>query len=158
MALAAAALGGKVRKPPIGAVVFLCAIVVCAYAASDPYLALVGRSNSYALGLLGAMLALVYFMTADGDGRLLSLAGAVLGLYAFAQWAGINSGLNLAGNRPVATIGSPVDLGLILAMLLPSSLCRSRVMALAICLGLMATGSRGAWIAGAAGVAARMAA
>ncbi len=124
----------------------------------DKYLAVVGRYNSYALGLVGLCLAFVYLTHTSKDEEaidILALVGAVLGVHALAQVVGFDSSLSssLTGNRAIGTIGSPVHLGLILAMLLPIALDRSKVYAVSIALGLLATGSRGAWLAALVGVA-----
>jgi O-antigen ligase len=135
--------------------------------APELWVGLVGRHNSFALGFLGVAIAFAYHVAAasawdDEAGvtrntrglRLIAAAGAVLGVHALAQLAGFDASQSatLAGNRAIASIGSPTDLGLILAMLLPLAVEVSPVYGGAVALGLAATGTRGAWIAAAAGM------
>lgn len=133
----------------------------------EPWLGLVGRYNSYALGLLGLAIALAYHVgsaSAWGSGtgigydkrglRLIAAACAVLGVYAFAQYGGLfgNAMFKVTGDRAIGTIGSPTDLGLILALVFPIACELSPVYGVAIALGLVASGSRGAWVGAGAGM------
>lgn len=127
---------------------FILACILSTIFSADPLLSIMGRYNSYALGLIGIAVCFLYYLA--GDSRLLYLAGPVMGLHAFHQWA---SGESPIVGRAIGTAGSPVDLGIILAMLAP--LQKSNVCLFAVVLGLLATGSRGAWLAAAAGLYAR---
>lgn len=148
------AVAPRERGLTAGMWLFLGAMVVSAFLADDRYLAVIGRHNSYSMGLLGALLASIYFMCAREGKGIVAAGAAILGLHAFAQWAGVIDGINLYGNRPISMIGSPVDLGMILAMCLPVAMSESKTMALPVGLGLFATGSRGSWLAAVAGVLA----
>lgn len=132
--------------------------VMSAMTSAHPALAIVGRYNAYALGLLGLGLAILYNLAASsmiGLGELIPIAGAILGAHAFAQFLGYDAVLTSTRTlgRAISTIGHPVDLGLVLAMCLPFASGRLKYLAVPIALGLFATGSRGAWIAAAAALA-----
>lgn len=136
---------------------FLLAYAISAQFADDKWLALVGRHNSYALGMVGMSLVLIYHIASTGvDLEWMGVAGALLGVHALAQVCGIDGkyAAALTGNRAIGTMGSPVDLGIVLAMLLPVSLSRSLVYGAAVGLGILATGSRGALLSGTIGVIA----
>jgi O-antigen ligase len=128
----------------------------------DKRLSLLGRYNAYENGLLALSLyAAVYLAAswcADEENRrkllrwslgVASLASAYGVLQAFGREPFTLSD-ELPAGRVVSTLGSPVDLGAYLALLFPISL-RSIPALLAISAGLIATGSRGAWLAAAAG-------
>ena len=157
-----AAMSAKITIGPVFwlGVVFLGVSVLSAAFCDDPWLAIIGRYNSYALGILGLCIALLYHL-AGGDISILPLTGAILGLIAFIQYVGLGPvhflgqvilppTSDLTGNRAYATIGSPTQLGAVLAMTLP--LTGSLVYSLAIILGLLATGSRGAILAAGMGL------
>lgn len=149
----------------------LAVMLVSSFFAAEPWVAIVGRHNSFALGLLGVAIALAYHIAAASVSqplwgyefgaawntrglRLIAAAGAILGVHALAQSAGIDAGqaATIHGHRAIASIGSPTDLGLILAMLLPLAAEISPVYGGAVALGLASTGSRGAWIAAGVGM------
>lgn len=144
----------------------LAVMLVSLAMSTEPWVGLVGRYNGFALGVLGVAIALAYHVAAAsvGEGRghaeterglrLIAAAGAFIGVHAFAQWQGFDAELtkNLAGHRGISTIGSPVDLGMLLAMLLPIAVAASPVYGIAVALGLVASGARGAWIGAAAGM------
>ncbi len=165
-----AAAGGEVdiERSLLKPALPLLAVMLASMAmSSDPWVGLVGRHNSFALGLLGVVIALAYHVAAAcGEHRqdnvarklrglrLIAAAGAIMGVYAFAQWTRVvdNLGFFVTGGRAIGTIGSPTDLGIVLAMILPLAACLSPVYGIGVSLGLMATGSRGAWIAGVFGM------
>ena len=153
--LAASVVFGGKTKDPKPVALMMAVIAVCAIFADDQWLAIAGRYNSYAMGMMGIGIAMLYYLASSGETRILPLVGAAMGIHAFAQYAGVLPGAEwFQGSRAIGTIGSPVDLGLILAMLLPLAWSKSLVYAVAVGLGIIATGSRGALIAGAAGIAA----
>lgn len=150
----------------------LCALALSSWFSRDPLLSLFGRYNSYAYGLWPFLLYSVLFYSAawsfQGErlrrflGLLLGV-GAVTGGYAVLQALGLDPFLKAAlpsGGRAVSTLGSPVDLGAFLVLLLPLALhwtvtrgWASGLLALSgISAGIFAAGSRGAWLAGTAGV------
>lgn len=149
----------------------LCALALSACFSQDPLLSLFGRYNSYAYGLWPFLLYAFLFYAAawsfQGERmrRLLGLllaVGAATGAYAVLQAVGLDPILKVAlpsGGRAVSTLGSPVDLGAFLVLLLPLALhwtlARGRAEGLlalsAISGGVIASGSRGAWLAAAAG-------
>lgn len=165
-----AAAGGAVdlrRSLLAPALPLLAVMLVSAALGPEPWVSLMGRHNSFALGLLGVAIAFVYHVAAasvwdDEAGvtrnkrglRLIAAAGAILGVHALAQIAGFDAAQSsgLSGHRAIASIGSPTDLGLILAMLLPLAVEVSPAYGAAVAAGLAASGSRGAWIAAAAGM------
>lgn len=149
----------------------LAALALSSCFSQDPLLSLAGRYNSYAYGLWSFPLYAALFYSAawtlHGErlrrflGLLLSV-GAVTGAYGVLQVLGLDPFLHVAlltGGRAVSILGSPVDLGAYLILLLPLALhwtlAHGRVTGLlslfAIGGGVIASGSRGAWIAGAAG-------
>lgn len=149
----------------------LCALALSSCFSQDPLLSLFGRYNSYAYGLWPFLLyALLFYSSAwSFQGarlrRFLGLllgVGAVTGAYAVLQTLGLDPFLKAvlpSGGRAVSTLGSPVDLGAFLVLLLPLALhwtlAQGRwagLLALsAISGGVIASGSRGAWLAAAAG-------
>lgn len=143
---------------------WLLVLLACAAGGLDPWVSLIGRYNSYADGVLCAVLALAYNVLAacvpaerrDDALHALTVAGVFLGLHAWAQAMGLDSNLSekLDGHRAISTIGSPTDLGMLLATFLPLALARNPLYAVPVAVGLAATGSRGGWIAGAVGLAA----
>ena len=132
--------------------------LVSALFAKDKWLAFAGNHNSYALGLLGITISFCYHIAAAGGkpNGIIPLAGAIMGIHGFAQWAGFDASISsqITGNRAIGTIGSPVFLGTILGVIMPLAIEKSWTYALAVSLGLMATGSRGAWIAAVIGILA----
>lgn len=135
---------------PVGAS-FLFVCLISAVFADDKWLAFAGNHNSYSLGLMGLSTAFFYYISAASgpDNKIIPIAAAIIGVHAFAQCAGIDASVSsqLTGNRAIGTIGSPVFLGMILGIALPLAMSESWVYALAVCLGLLATKSRGAWLA-----------
>lgn len=144
------------RSAFVTGLVMLGVVLISALFSENVPLGMVGRWNSYALGLMGLGMVFLYHIAStsvDGIG-LLGLAGAVIGLHSLAQAAGVDASLlNRVLGRSIGTMGHPVDLGIILAMCLPFAVRESKIYATAIVLGLLATGSRGAWISSAAGIA-----
>ncbi|MFA5139074.1 MAG: O-antigen ligase family protein [Elusimicrobiota bacterium] len=128
----------------------------------DPLLSLLGRYNAYENGLLALSLyAAVYFAAswcADEDNRKKLLrwslwVASLASVYGVLQAFGLEPFTlsdDLPAGRVVSTLGSPVDLGAYLALLFPVAL-RSTPALIALSAGLIATGSRGAWLAAAAG-------
>ena len=147
------------RLAPAG-VVLLVTLGVSLMFANDPWVGLFGRYNSYSLGMAGLGLALIFYLASCGGGSwgldLIAVSGAILGLHAFAQWCGFDAKLSsqITGNRSIGTMGSPVDMGIVLAAILPVSASRSNVYAVAVALGILGTGSRGAIISAVLGVLA----
>ena len=150
--------------------------VVClsAAASADPSTSLRGRFDSYAYGLWGLTLvaAVVQLAARSARGReavradWLIWSAALVGGYGVMQKFGFDPIFHFknlpAGGRAVSTLGSPVDLGAMLALAWPLSLWRvdtgrrpaSVVAALLIAGGLYACGSRGAWLGAAVGATA----
>ena len=141
----------EIRTGPVfwAGILFIVVNLLSTIFGVDHYLGIVGKYNNYGLGILGLTIALLYH-SASGDISILPLAGSILGLLTLSQYFGICplKGIefsDLTGNRAYSTLGSPTNCGLILAMILPLS--GSLVYSLAIILGLLATGSRGALMA-----------
>jgi O-antigen ligase len=149
----------------------LCVIVLSAVLSDDPMTSLRGRYDSYAYGAWGlALAAASYQLAARGArgreeeaARWLVWSAAAVGGYAILQKLGIDPIFHIkelpTGGRAVSTLGSPVDLGAFLALLWPMALRRvdaergalSSVLAVLVAGGLIASGSRGAMFAAAAG-------
>lgn len=146
--------GAKVNTGPLfwHGVLFIAACAISTFFAADPWLGVIGRHNDYAMGLLGLSIVLIYY-SVGGDISMLPAAGAILGVLSLAQYLGVGPlpMSDLTGNRAYATIGSPVQLGTLLAVLLPLAM-KSPIYTTAIIIGLLTTGSRGSWIAAAIGV------
>lgn len=149
-------LGKSLAVP---ALPLLAVALVSAACSQDHYLSLVGRYNGFAQGLATLFLALVYHVAASSSERparalrLIAAASGLLGVHALAQWAGLVGPIaHLTGNRAVGLSGSPVDLGMLFAMVLPLAIFESPIYGAAVALGIMATGTRGAWLAGMAGI------
>lgn len=139
----------------------------------DPFTSLRGRYDSYAYGVWGLALAAAAAQLAargvrgreGATARCLGWSAAAVGGYAVLQRLGIDPIFHLkqlpAGGRAVSTLGSPVDLGALLSLLWPAALWRadrergalSALPAVLIAGGLIASGSRGAMLAAAAGAA-----
>lgn len=127
------------------AVLMLVAVNSAIYA-PDAYNSLVGQYNGYTLGLMGMFIAMVFYLGSGEDISILPYVGVVIGLHALYQ---IAIGQTVAG-RAVGLIGHPAHTGIVLAVLLPLS--KSYVKSLAMVLGLLACGSRGAMLAGVIGL------
>lgn len=109
----------------------------------DQDISITGRYNDWSQGLWAA--GIYALLTGfDCGTSWLKYSSAVLSVHALIQRMGYDSIFPSLENRAIATIGSPVDLGMILAMAFPIS---GRLMPL-VGLGLWATGSRGALLAG----------
>lgn len=151
----ALALKGRVRKMSLTAIVMLSVYLLSAVFADDKYLAFVGNYNDYSIGILGITIATIFYLYTDIDIdktiTMLSIAGAIVGLHALVQAGIFNSDLLPYSGRAYGTIGSPVSLGIVLAILLPVAYSKSNVYALAVLLGILASGSRGALLASVAG-------
>lgn len=134
----------------------LSAWVLSAYMTKFPLLAFTGRHNSYSMGVLGLSLAFAYYLASRGDiSEAVGLGGAAMGVHALAQQAGVDAlAVAAEGGRSFGTIGNPVSLGQVLAMTLPFALSRSWVYATAVCLGIWASGSRGAVLSALVGLGA----
>lgn len=150
-------------------------ILLCVSAAfsDDPFTSFRGRYDSYAYGVWGlALVAAASQLAArgargreDGALRWLGWSAAAVGGYAILQKLGIDPVFQVkqlpTGNRAVSTLGSPVDLGAMLALLWPLTLRRvdaergafPLLLAVLVAGGLLASGSRGAMVAAAAGTA-----
>ncbi|MFI5350953.1 MAG: O-antigen ligase family protein [Elusimicrobiota bacterium] len=144
-----------------------------AAASSDPSTNLLGRYDSWAYGLwsLALLAGVVQLAARSARGRESVRAGwmiwtaAIVGGYGVLQKCGIDPVLHihsLPGGRAVSLLGSPVDLGALLALVWPLSLWRldsdrrprSALAAILVAGGLIACGSRGAWLGAGAGAAA----
>ena len=143
-------------------------------ASTDPSTSLLGRYNSYAYGLWGFSLLAAAYQLAARSARSheaaragwLVWAAAIVGGYGILQKLGFDPLLQVyrlpEGRRAISTIGSPVDLGALLALVWPRSLWRfdarrkpaPAIAAVLIAGGLVASASRGAWLAAAVGAAA----
>ena len=146
----------KVQRPPKALLVLLAISACSALRGDNPQLSMFGFSGFPAYSVLGLALltALTCFQT---DSRLgwLKVAGVALSCHALLQKAGLDPLLayeRLPGGRAVAYIGSPVDLGAVLAMAFPVVPARWRPL---LAGGLWATGSRAAWGAAAVSVTPR---
>lgn len=150
------------------------ALGLSALFSQDRMLSLMGRYNAYELGLIALTLyAGLYYAAAwilDDRSRpaLLRLAvwaGVVISCYGILQTLGIEPfhlSDDIPYGRAVSTLGSPVDLGAYLTLLLPLALHQclnapgsrlwSSIAFAAVAGGLLSTSSRGAWLAGAAGI------
>ncbi len=151
----------------------LTVILLSAAFSDDPLTSLRGRYDSYAYGAWGLLLAAAAAQLAargtrglrDETARWLGWSAAIVGGYAILQKLGVDPIFHLkqlpTGGRAVSTLGSPVDLGAMLALLWPLALrrfdiergARSALLAALVAGGLLASGSRGAMLAAAAGSA-----
>ncbi|MBI5594814.1 MAG: O-antigen ligase family protein, partial [Elusimicrobia bacterium] len=146
------------------------ASVASALFSVDPWLSLVGRHGGFSDSLLGLCGALCSWYAASWLDeprralipRLALWAGAAAAAHAVLQTAGLDPwGIGpLPTGRAVAGVGSPVDLGGVLALLFPLALeaarqdgrpAVERVLAVLYLAGLAATGSRAAWLGAGAG-------
>ncbi|MEE8369594.1 MAG: O-antigen ligase family protein [Dehalococcoidia bacterium] len=167
-----------IRPTPldIPLVVSAVALAVSAWYSQDRLISLTGRYNAYAYGVWAAVLyAAVYYLAAWLPGaterrRTIGVclaAGGIVAFYGVLQVFGVEPfslSSALPSGRAVSTIGSPVDLGAYLALLLPLALHQTREGARSrlsggVCLFLMAcallgTVSRGALLSAAAGILA----
>lgn len=177
--LALASAGGPgLRRPteldrPLTA--FLAAFVIALAASLDPFVGLVGKYSSYSHGLVATLLfAGLYLATAwsqepDRPDRLLRASlwlGAAAGGYGLLQRFGVDplglTAKDFALGRVGSFQGGPVPLGACLLMFLPLAahftLTGSRRFGAAagalVAGGLFFTFSRGAWLGGAAALAA----
>ncbi len=154
----------------LGALAVVC---LCAAASVDPSTSLRGRYDSYAAGLWTRALEAAVFLLAARSlrgrehlaARALAASAAVVAAYGALQRLGFDPILHvkaLPEGRAVSMLGSPVDLGGLLALAWPVALWdaeRSRrpaalTVAAAVAAGLLACGSRGAWLAAGAATAA----
>ena len=182
-ALCLAAWGG-VRRPEalaagktaLDAPLLAGLFVAClsAAASSDPRTSLLGRYDSYVYGLWElTLLAAVVQLAARsargreaGRARWLIWSAALVGGYGVLQKFGFDPVFHFKslplGGRAVSSLGSPVDLGALLALAWPVSLWRvdsdrrplSAAASILIAGGLIASGSRGAWLGAGVGAAA----
>jgi O-antigen ligase len=145
-----------------------------AAASSDPSTSLRGRYDSYAYGLWGMTLLAAVFQLAARFARgreadrlpWVIWSAACVGGYGVLQKLGVDPIFHLKGlpmgGRAVSTLGSPVDLGALLALIFPLALWRLdaerrppyAVAALLVAGGIVACGSRGALLAAGVGTAA----
>ncbi len=172
-----AALAGRptVRRTPLDPALLVCAaaLAVATVASHDRALSLYGMYNYYAYGVWAlALCAAVYYLAAWVDKEesarlLLDLclgAGALSGACASAQIVGFElvPGVAslLSGGRATSTMGSPVSLGAVLALLVPVALHRAlekrarafgSIALVVLAAGLVASGARGAWVGAALG-------
>lgn len=149
----------------------LAVIVLSAALSDDPMTSLRGRYDSYAYGVWGLILAAASSQLAargargreEEASRWLVWSAAAVGGYAILQKLGIDPIFQIkelpTGGRAVSTLGSPVDLGAMLALLWPLAVRRVDaersalpfILAALVAGGLIASGSRGAMLAAAAG-------
>lgn len=179
-ALAWAALaraGAPARRTPLDRpLLVLAAVLLASFAfSSDRFLSFVGRYQMYSLGLLplGVLAAFYYAAVRSGQPEaprpLLRLCAAVsvaMGLHALLQAAGVEPiaymPRKFPDGRAVGTLGNPAYLGACLTALLPLALGlaldkegEDRVLgwlgAAGAAAGMLASGSRGAFLGAAAG-------
>ena len=127
----------------------------------DRGLSLFGRDGSWSLGIWAmAIYASLFFLASASPISMTALSwlGAALSAHALLQRAGFDPTVSIShlpsGHRAIGTIGNPNELGAILAMILLSRNNMLHPCQLLILVGLWATGSRGAWLATFAGLAA----
>ena len=129
------------KVPSPGWLLFFLPLLLSASLSPDPWLSIVGRYNAYAWGLLGLSLCAIVFYSELG---LLFPVAVVLAGHAVLTVNG--SGVN----RAMGLIGSPVDLGTILAACILSEIPgKSRwrwAGGLLMLYALYLTGTRGAWL------------
>lgn len=168
--------GAPARSTPLDRPLAACAAVLLASAAfsSDPYLSVLGRYQMYSLGLLPLALFAAFFYAAVRSGQaeaplpLMKLCAVVtiaMGLHAMFQAAGVEPiaymPRKFPDGRAVGTLGNPAYFGACLAALFPPALGlalgKDRVLgwlaAGAAAAGMVASGSRGAFLGAAAGAA-----
>ena len=151
----------------------LCA-VVSAGLSDDPRTSFLGRYDSWAYGVWGLTLVAASAQLAsraargreESPARLLAWSAAFVGGYGALQKAGFDPVFHIKtlplGGRAVSTLGSPVDLGALLAVLWPAALWRADeertplalLLAALTAAGLAASGARGAMLGAAVGTAA----
>ncbi|PCI33793.1 MAG: hypothetical protein COB53_12035, partial [Elusimicrobia bacterium] len=151
----------------------LAAMIASALTSADRAVAWLGPSHLHAYGLAAAIVfGAVHLAThvvgvARSSVWIVSAAGAVLGISAFAQWsgAGVLPGFwaPLVDGRATSLLGSPVSLGAVLAVAIPFAavlvgtgrgwqpLLASGFLFLML-VGLFLSRSRGAWVSGAVGL------
>lgn len=165
------------RATPLDRPLAACAVVLLASFAlsSDRFLSFVGRYQMYSLGLLPIALLAALFYAAVRSGqpeeprpllRLCAAVGVVMGLHALIQATGAEPIAYMPSKFPdgraVGTLGNPAYLGACLAGLFPLALGlaldkegEDRVLgalgALGAAAGMIASGSRGAFLGAAAG-------
>lgn len=172
--------GGVLRRTPLdpGLAAAAAALLVSTLFSWDPRLSLLGMYNYHAYGLWGMGLAAGIYLGAAALGederrRLLKFAvlcAGLSGLYAILQVQGVEPfpqvGQVLTGRRAISTQGSPVSLGAYLALFFPLAVFwagkpGSRLLGwvgvVVLGGGLLASGSRAAWISAAAGAAVSLA-
>lgn len=135
-------------RVPRRAFVFLGVLFLATLLSSDPWRSLKGLPTQWSGGLLPTM-AYVALLALPSRRPWLATLGLVLSVHALAQQAGADMRLPsvfLPAGRAVAYIGSPVDLGALLAMAAPAVPVLGLPL---IALGLWASGSRAAWAAAA---------
>lgn len=151
----ALALEGKVRRMSTLTWVVLGCYLLSALFADDKPLAFIGNYNDYSHGFLGIAIASIFFLYPDHDKEMteniIALCAAVIGVFAFYQWSVSHQYMCLTNGRAIGSIGSPVSLGIVLAILMPLAYSKSNVYALAVAMGIIASGSRGALLASVAG-------
>lgn len=163
------AAGRTVLDGPLAA--GLLALGLSAAFSDDLMTSLRGRYDSYAYGVWGlALAAAAAELGARGARgredealRWLGWSAALVGGYAILQKLGIDPIFQVkelpTGGRAVSTVGSPVDLGAMLALLWPLALRRvdaersafPLILAALVAGGLIASGSRGAMLAAGVG-------
>lgn len=123
----------------------------------DPAMSFYGNPESRAYGVLAMLLGLTILgISAARPVAVEKLAwvGVAVAVHAILQRAGLDPIIReLPGGRAVGYLGSPIDLGAFLAILITVS---NQWQAAVIAAGLVAAGSRGAMFAAACGLAARL--
>lgn len=174
---ALARAGAPARRTPLDRpLLALGAVTLASFAlSSDRFLSFVGRYQMYSLGVLPLALLAAFFYAAVGSGepenprpllRLCAAVGIVMGLHAVMQASGVEPipymPRRFPDGRAVGTLGNPAYLGACLAGLFPLALGLAldkgdRFLgwsaAAAVAAGMLASGSRGAFLGAAFGSA-----
>ena len=135
--------GRKVASPVW--LLFFLPVLLSASISPDPWLSIMGRYNAYSWGIISISLCVILFYS---DMDFIAPTGLILSLYAYYEYfAGLT---RYAGNRVMSLIGSPVDLGVVLAvcaLVALQSKSRWRVaQALVMLPAIYLTGTRSAWL------------
>lgn len=135
-------------------------LVISTCRSVDPWMSIEGRFDSWAYGIIPCLFYTVVLLSTTRrppSRRGFAALGAALAIHAVAQRLNLDplvpAELLPTGHRAIGYIGNPTDLGAILAMLI--FFAETKLEAAAIAAGIWAAGSRGPWLAVAAGCAAQ---
>jgi len=146
----------KIKRTKVDWIILagLFALFVRVIFSPDPVVSLLGRYNDFSLGFIEILLYVCCFYLGTSpkkeDLKWSVFAAALMGLYAVLQIYGIEPFMrpaDLPGGRAVSTLGSPVHLGLFLAMNLCLALGMSWWLGPIVIAGIFASVSRGAILA-----------